>query len=174
MAAALAAMKRGELVSDATVVELVRERAQCLACRCGFLLDGFPRTLDQARALDGILAQVDRHLDAAINFFAPEVLIVERLSGRRVCKQCRTGYHVSNKPPRVTGRCDACGGELVQRDDDRPEAIRTRLRAYAATCDPVLAYYRGQGLLREIDASGDPEEVFAHTREVIQKLGPPA
>ena len=174
MATALAAMKRGELVSDNTVVELVRERAGCLACQYGFLLDGFPRTLEQAHALNGILASVERKLDAAINYFAPEPLIIERLSGRRVCKQCRTGYHVANKPPRVAGRCDACGGELIQRDDDKPEAIRTRLQAYAATCNPVLEYYRRQGLLREIEASGDPEAVFAHTRAVIEKLDPVA
>ena len=174
MATALAAMKRGELVSDNTVVELVRERAGCLACQYGFLLDGFPRTLEQAHALDSILSTVDRKLDAAINYFAPEALIIERLSGRRVCKQCRTGYHVANKPPRVAGRCDACGGELIQRDDDKPEAIRTRLQAYAATCNPVLEYYRRQGLLREIEASGDPEAVFAHTRAVIEKLDPAA
>jgi len=171
MAVALAAMKRGELVSDATVVELVRERAECLSCQYGFLLDGFPRTIDQARALDGILGGVKRTLDAAINYFAPESLIIERLSGRRVCKQCRAGYHVANKPTRVAGVCDACGGELIQRDDDKPEAIRTRLHAYAATCNPVLEYYRKQGLLREIDASGDPETVFAQTRAVVQSLG---
>src|ERR1019366_3871821 len=94
MATALAAMKRGELVSDATVVELVRERAECLSCQYGFLLDGFPRTIDQARALDGILGNVKRKLDAAVNYFAPETLIIERLSRRRVCKQCRAGYHV--------------------------------------------------------------------------------
>jgi len=170
MATALAAMKRGELVSDATVVELVRERADCLSCQYGFLLDGFPRTIDQARALDGILGNVKRKLDAAVNYFAPETLIIERLSGRRVCKQCRAGYHVANKPPRQAGRCDACGGELIQRDDDKPEAIRTRLHAYAATCNPVLEYYRKQGLLREVDASGDPDSVFAQTRAIIQKL----
>ena len=170
MAIALAAMKRGALVSDDTVVELVRERAGCLACKYGFLLDGFPRTIEQAHALDGILGNVKRTIDAAINFFAPETLIIERLSGRRVCKQCRAGYHVANKPPRQPGRCDACGGELIQRDDDKPEAIRTRLQAYAATCNPVLEYYREKGLLREIDASGDPDSVFEQTRKVIQKL----
>ena len=172
MAVALAAMKRGELVSDATVVELVRERIQCLACQYGFLLDGFPRTLEQAHALDAILGAAGRKLDAAINYFAAESVIIERLSGRRVCRQCRTGYHVQNKPPRMAGRCDACGGELIQRDDDKPEAIRTRLHAYATTCEPVLEFYRRQGLLREIDAAGDPEAVFVHTREVIQKLSP--
>jgi len=172
MATALAAMRRGELVSDATVVDLVRERAGCLACENGFLLDGFPRTLDQARALEGILAGIDRRLDAAINYFAAEPVIIERLSGRRVCKQCRTGCHLVYKPPRVAGRCDACGGELMQRDDDKPEAIRIRLHAYAATCDPVLDFYRQQGLLREIDASGDPASVFAVTQTTIQQLTP--
>jgi adenylate kinase len=148
----------------------VRERAGCLACQYGFLLDGFPRTIEQAHALDGILRDVGSKLDAAVNFFAPEALIIERLSGRRVCKQCRTGYHVANKPPRVAGRCDTCGGELIQRDDDKPEAIRTRLHAYAATCNPVLEHYRLQGLLTEIDASGDPESVFAQTRQAIKNL----
>ncbi len=172
MATALGAMRRGELVSDGTVVELVRERVRCLACSYGFLLDGFPRTLDQAQALDEILAGINRTLDGVINYTAPEALIIERLSGRRVCKQCRAGYHVANKPPRVADRCDACGGPLVQRDDDKPAAIRVRLQAYAATCDPVLAYYRAQGLLREIDASRDADTVFTATRAIITKLPP--
>jgi len=170
MAEALAAMKRGDLVSDSTVVELVRERSACLAGKYGFLLDGFPRTLEQAQALEGILASVGARIDGAINYFAAESLIIERLSGRRVCKQCRAGYHVANKPPKVAGKCDACGGELVQRDDDKPEAIRTRLHAYAATCDPVLDYYRKKGLLFEIEASGAPDAVFVRTREVINGL----
>ena len=173
MATALAAMRRGELVSDNTVVELVRERAQCLSCEYGFLLDGFPRTLEQAHALEGILARVERKLDAALNYFAPEAVIIARLSGRRVCPKCRTGYHVANKPPRVADHCDACGTALIQRDDDKPEAIRIRLHAYAATCDPVLEYYRRQGLLREIDASGDPDAVFVQTRAVIDALPAP-
>lgn len=170
MATALAAMKRGELVSDATVVELVRERAECLSCQYGFLLDGFPRTLEQAHALDEMLAAVHRRLDAAINYFAAEPVIIARLSGRRVCRQCRAGYHLENKPPRLAGRCDACGGELIQRDDDKPEAIRTRLQAYAATCGPVLEHYRGRGLLHEIDAAGDPDAVFARTRALFVEL----
>jgi adenylate kinase len=168
MQTALAAMRRGELVSDATVVELVRERAQCLACHHGFLLDGFPRTADQAVALDEMLAQVGRKLDAVLNFVAPEATIIERLSGRRVCRQCRTGYHVANKPPRESGVCDACGGGLIQRDDDKPAAIKVRLQAYAATCNPVLEHYRRKGLLREIDAIGTPEVVFERTRLVLQ------
>jgi len=170
MGVALTAMRRGELVSDATVVELVRERAQCLTCQYGFLLDGFPRTREQALALDGMLAAAGRRLDAAINYFAAESVIIARLSGRRVCRQCRAGYHLENKPPRRAGRCDACGGELIQRDDDKPAAIRIRLQAYAATCDPVLEHYRRQGLLHEIDAAGDPAAVFARTRALFAEL----
>jgi adenylate kinase len=170
MGVALAAMRRGELVSDATVVELVRERAQCLTCPYGFLLDGFPRTRDQALALDAMLAAAGRRLDAAINYFAAESVIIARLSGRRVCRQCRAGYHLQNKPPHLAGRCDVCGGQLIQRDDDQPDAIRVRLRAYTATCDPVLEHYRRQGLLHEIDAAGDPTAVFARTRALFAQL----
>jgi adenylate kinase len=174
MALALAAMRKGELVSDTTVVELVRERAHCLTCPHGFLLDGFPRTVEQARALDAILAQVGRSLDAVIHYGAGQDVIIERLSGRRVCRKCGAGYHLANKPPRVAGRCDACGGALFQRDDDRPEAIRVRLEAYDATVGPVLAHYRERKLLHELDASGTPDEVFSRTRAVLEGIGAPA
>jgi adenylate kinase len=171
MAEALTAMRKGELVSDATVVELVRERAHCLSCPRGFLLDGFPRTVDQARALDKILAQVGRSLDAVIHYGAGQDVIVERLSGRRVCQKCGTGYHLTSKPPRAAGLCDACGGALFQRDDDRPEAIRVRLKAYDATVGPVLAHYRERKLLHDLDASGTPDQVFSLTRAVFEKVG---
>lgn len=170
MANALAAMQRGELVSDAMVDELVRERAACLACEHGFLLDGFPRTLEQAHALDEMLAGLGHGLDAALNYHAAESVIIARLSGRRVCERCHASYHLDHKPPRVPDRCDACGGALVQREDDRPEAIRVRLRAYAATCNPVLAHYRARGLLYEIDAAHGPDRVFAQTLAVIRGL----
>ncbi len=172
MGAALAAMKRGALVSDAMVDELVRERITCLKCEHGFLLDGYPRTLEQAHALDADLAGIGRRLHAAINYFADESEIVARLSGRRVCSQCHASYHLEHKPPRVSGRCDACGGELVHREDDRPKAIRVRLRAYANTCDPVLEHYRKRGLLHEIDAAADAEHVFAETRRLLHRLQP--
>lgn len=164
MQEALAAMHRGELVPDATVVRLVRERIRCLHCSHGFLLDGFPRTVEQAAALEAMLAEVGTTLDGAVFLELGDAEIVARLSGRRVCRDCRANFHLTNKPPRVPGVCDHCGGELVHRDDDRPEAIRTRLAAYHATARPVVEFYRARGLLREIDASGPPGIVFGRVR----------
>lgn len=172
METALAVMRRGGLVSDDTVVELVRERDQCLSCPHGFLLDGFPRTVEQAHSLDDMLAAVNRQLDAVVHYHAAEAVIIERLSGRRVCRQCRAGYHIKYEIPAVADRCNACGGELFQRDDDKPEAIRVRLQAYLATVGPVLALYRSRGLLREINASGSPDAVYHRTRAVLQAIHP--
>lgn len=171
MAAALAAMKRGELVSDATVDDIVRERARCLACDYGFLLDGYPRTLEQAHTLDDLLASLGHRVDAALHFFAAEPVIVARLSGRRVCRRCHASYHVELHPPHVPGKCDACGGDLMHREDDQPEAIRVRLKAYAATSGPVLEHFRAAGLLREIAAAADPDQVFGRARAAILALG---
>lgn len=161
MAAALATMRHGGLVSDAVVVSLVRERLGCLHCRHGFLLDGFPRTADQARELETMLAAVGTRLDRVILLDAEEPTIIHRLSGRRVCATCRANWHVESHPPAVDGVCDVCGGQLIQRDDDRPETIHTRLEAYHATADAVIAFYRERGLLVSIDAGAPPAEVFA-------------
>jgi adenylate kinase len=173
LAAAQETMRQGGLVDDATVVALVRERVRCLACVHGFLLDGFPRTVEQARALDGMLAQVGRRLDAVLHYRAADEVIVQRLSGRRVCAACRANYHVALQPPREADRCDRCGGELVRRSDDREDSIRVRLDAYHATVDDVLAHYAAQGVLREIDARGTPEEVFAATVAVLGPVATP-
>lgn len=167
MQEALGAMKRGELVSDATVVNLVRERVGCLCCAHGFLLDGFPRTRDQAEALDGMLAAAGTRLDAVINYTAAEEEILARVGGRRVCRRCKRGYHLDHKAPRTPGVCDACGGELYQRDDDRAEAVHTRLEAYRATARPVVEFYRAKGVLHEIDAHGSPGQVFEKTHAVL-------
>lgn len=169
MKSALGNMQRGELVPDETVIEMVRERLGCLKCDYGFLLDGFPRTLPQAEVLDGILKNVSLKLDAVLSFELPTEQVVARLTGRRTCRACKTTFHVVNKPPRVEGRCDQCGGELYQRDDDQPESIRTRLRAYEATAEPLKAYYRSQNLLLSISADGPPEEVFSRTMELLRR-----
>lgn len=174
MAEALATMRRGGLVSDDTVVALVRERVRCLCCHHGFLLDGFPRTVDQARALDAMLAGVGTQLDRVILLDADEPTIVHRLSGRRVCATCRANWHIESHPTRIDGVCDTCGGALIQRDDDRPETIHVRLEAYHAAADAVIGFYRDRGLLATIDASAPPAEVFARIVAALPGAAPGA
>jgi len=169
MGEALAAMGRGELVRDETILRIVSERVRCLVCAHGFLLDGFPRTRLQAEELGEILAFRGRTIDAVLDITLPDDAIVERLQGRRVCRGCGAIYHAVNRPPAKEGICDACGGEVYQRGDDRPEAIRVRLRAYHETADGVESYYRDRGILIEIDGRGTPDEVFARTEAALSK-----
>lgn len=164
---ALEYMRRGELVPDATVLAMVRERKNCLRCQGGFLLDGFPRTVAQAEALTRLLAEEQMTLDGVINYELPLEAIVERLSGRRTCTQCKAVYHVTTLPPRVPGVCDRCGGPLFQREDDRPEAIRVRMETYQKSTVPLTDYYRRQGLLVPVSAEGSPEEIVARTLEAL-------
>jgi adenylate kinase len=162
LAAALGHIRRGELVPDATVLDLVRERHACLRCRGGFLLDGFPRTIAQAEALDRLLAAEDVLLDSALRYELPLERLVARLTGRHWCRSCRAVFHVDARPPRTEGLCDACGGRLERREDDHPQAVRIRMRAYESETQPLAEHYRRQGLLRVVSAEGSPEEV--HTR----------
>jgi adenylate kinase len=167
---ALDAMRRGELVSDELVVSMVQERTGCLRCRGGFLLDGFPRTVPQAEALDVILKDQGVELDAVISFDLPLEEIVDRLSGRRTCSQCKAVFHATALPPQVEGVCDHCGGTLVQRDDDRPESIRVRMRAYQESTEPLLQYYRSDDRLLNIPAHGSPEEILSRSLQALQSL----
>ena len=167
MQQALAAMKQGALVSDEIVIALVRERLGCMSCTHGFLLDGFPRTQEQALALDTMLSEIGVKLDAAVNFMADDAEIVSRISGRRVCRACKKTFNLELSPPRVPGVCDACGGQLYQRDDDRPEAVSTRLVHYHATAKPVLDFYRSRGLLHEIPVAATPQQTFERTHKVL-------
>jgi adenylate kinase len=164
---ALRAIDRGELVPDDVVVELVRERAACLRCSRGFLLDGFPRTVPQADAFDTLLASEDVTLDAAVYYDLPIELAIARIGGRRVCAGCKAVYHVPMQPPAVEGVCDRCCGALEQRSDDRPRAVRVRMRAYEASTLPLLDYYRRRGLLCVVSAEGDPETVFVRTQHAL-------
>ncbi len=163
MREALESMTRGELVHDRTVIELVYERARCLSCRGGFILDGFPRTVNQAWALDGMFAERRIHLDAVINYDLSDHELVERLSGRRVCPQCKAVFHTAFRPPARAGACDDCGAGLVQREDDQPDSIRLRLQLYRESIIALLHYYREQKLLFTVSAHGTPGEVFART-----------
>jgi adenylate kinase len=158
--AALEYMKRGELVPDTTVLDMVRERVRCLTCPGGFLLDGFPRTVVQAEALGALLKQQDVFLEAVLSYELPIDQVVARLSGRRTCGGCKAVFHVTARPSKVEGVCDHCGGKLYQREDDRPEAIRVRMEAYERSTAPLIAYYQRQGLLVSISADGSPEQIY--------------
>jgi adenylate kinase len=167
MATALDHMRRGELVPDCTVWELVRERSQCLHCRGGFILDGFPRTLLQAESLRKLMQDEHIVLDAVVNYQLPLAEIVERLSGRRTCEQCKAVYHVTRQPSRVYGTCDHCGSRLLQRDDDRPESVRVRMETYERSTAPLIEFYGALGVLLPVAATGSPEEIYARTAESL-------
>lgn len=144
-------MDAGGLVPDEVVIGIVRERLQQADCGNGFILDGFPRTVAQADALQGTLVAMGRQLDRVVSLTVDADALVERLTGRRTCRACGRGFHVTFDPPRVAGRCDACAGELYQRDDDQEETIRRRLSVYAEQTSPLIDYYRVAGLLSELD-----------------------
>jgi adenylate kinase len=165
--AALDYMKRGELVPDTTVLDIVRERVSCLTCQSGFLLDGFPRTVVQAEALTQILKEQNISLDAVISYDLPIDRIVSRLSGRRTCSNCKAVFHVTTRPPATEGICDHCGGKLYQREDDQPEAIRVRMQAYEKSTAPLAEYYQRAGILVPISAEGKPEEIYSKTLEAL-------
>lgn len=163
MTRALEFMRRGELVPDETVLQLVSERAGCLRCRGGFLLDGFPRTVAQAEALAQVLTEQKVSLDAVLSYDLPLDQIVARLSGRRTCSVCKAVFHVDTLRPKVAGICDHCGSGLYQREDDRPEAIRVRMDAYEKSTSPVLDYYRRRDLLVSVAAEGTPDQIYERT-----------
>jgi adenylate kinase len=170
MKAALEYMRRGDLVPDTTVWEMVRERSGCILHCGGFILDGFPRTLAQAAALQELLDQDRIQLSAVVNYELPLEEIVQRLSGRRTCKECKSVYNVAERPPKVEGVCDHCGGKLLQRDDDRPEAVKVRMEAYERSTAPLIEFYKNLGVLLPIAARGAPEEIATRTVDRLAEL----
>ena len=156
-------MRRGELVPDATVWQMICERIECLRCAGGFILDGFPRTLAQAELLTSLLNKEGLQLDAVVSYELPEAEVIARLSGRRTCKQCRTAFHITDRPPQLAGICDRCGGGLFQRDDDQPESIKVRIAAYKQQTAPLIDFYGRAGILVQVAANGTPEEICART-----------
>lgn len=165
--AAVDFMHRGELVPDSTVLDLVTERMRCLRCEGGFLLDGFPRTVAQAKALDHLLKQQKLKLDAVLSYELPIEHIVARLSGRRTCPDCKAVFHVEARPPKLPGICDHCGAKLYQREDDRPESIRVRMHAYETSTAPLADFYRRRKLLLPISADGTPEDIFERSLRAL-------
>lgn len=167
MSRALEYMLRGELVPDEIVLGLVSERSGCLRCRGGFLLDGFPRTVAQAEALETILARENVSLGAVLSYELPLEKIIARLSGRRTCSICKAVFHVETRPPKMQGICDRCGAALYQREDDRPESVRVRMDAYHKSTAPLADFYRRKGLLLAIPAEGAPEQICERTLAVL-------
>jgi adenylate kinase len=159
-------MTRGELVPDEVVIEIAKQKLQEVG-QGGFLFDGFPRTVAQAEALDAVLAELNMPLDAVVSLAVPDEELVKRLSGRRVCSSCGAPFHVDTMPENMA-KCEACGGEIVQRADDNPESVRNRLKVYAAQTSPLINYYRDKGILVEIDAVGPIDEVFSR---LVKALG---
>ena len=162
----------GKLVPDEIVIGILGERIAKPDCRDGFVLDGFPRTIPQAEALADLLEAGNQPLDAVIYYTAPESVVVERLSGRRMCKQCGTNFHVKFNPPSQEGVCDKCGGELYQRSDDNPDTIRERLQVYLDSTSGLVKYYMDKGLLVEISAEAAPDEIEKRTMSSLDQIRP--
>ena len=163
-------MDAGELVPDEVIVKMAGERLQEEDAQDGFILDGFPRTIEQAKALDRQLSDHGRRVTAALLIDVPDEEVVRRLSGRRVCVKSGHNYHVEFDPPKHEGVCDQDGSRLIQRDDDKPEVIRNRLRVYHDQTEPLVDFYDEQGLMRRIDGTRDPADVHDHIRAVIATL----
>ena len=161
-------MDKGALIPDEVVIGVVKERVEKPDCIGGFILDGFPRTLDQARALDSLLKDMGEGIDHVVVIDVPDDDLVRRLSGRRTCRNCGYMYHVEFNPPKKPGICDKCGGELYQRDDDKEETIRNRLKTYHAQTEPIINFYSKKGLVRKIDGTGSMKEV---EEEIKREIG---
>ncbi len=164
-------MDAGSLVPDNVIVDVMRERITKSDCAKGYILDGFPRTLGQAHALDALLATMDQPLTAVIALTVPDDEVVVRLAGRRTCTACATGYHVKFHPPTTANVCDKCGAALYQRDDDNETTIRARLGVYEAQTSPLISYYRELGLMHEVNGVGSLEEIFDAICSLIDKSG---
>jgi len=160
-------MDKGELVPDDVTVKMVLERIGRPDCADGFLLDGFPRTIPQAEALDKALASESKAIDNAISVAVPNEELIKRLSGRWICRNCQAPFHMVDAPPKEAGKCDHCGGELYQRDDDNETTVRNRLDVYSKQTAPLIDYYRGQGKLLEVNGN---QPVEAVTKEMLAAL----
>ena len=161
-------MDQGLLVPDELVCDLVVDRIKQDDCKKGFILDGFPRTIPQAKSLDAALEQINEAMDYAVDLEVDDEVIVERMGGRRACLECGATYHVVNMPPAKEGVCDRCGAKLVLRDDDQPETVKKRLSVYHEQTAPLIQYYKEKGILVQFDGSLKPDEVFI---QIVNKIG---
>lgn len=164
---AKACMDKGDLVPDSVVIGIVEERIQQPDCAKGYMLDGFPRTVPQAEALDGMLQNLSSQIDHVVSIEVANEELVGRLTGRRTCRDCGVGFHVMFDPPEQEGVCDKCGGELYQRDDDNVETVTSRLEVYESQTLPLIDYYTAQEKIRPIDGVGDIKEIFGRVTQVL-------
>jgi adenylate kinase len=163
-------MDKGELVPDNIVIKMVEERLAENDCKGGFILDGFPRTLEQARKLARLLKKKKLDLDTVISIEVSDNEVVKRLSGRRTCQKCGTMYHVIFNPPLNEGICDKCGGELYQRDDDQEDTIRTRLQVYHDQTAPLIKYYNEKAKLQKVDGLGSIDDIFSRIQKLLSGI----
>lgn len=161
-------MDKGELVPDAVTIQIVEDRLQKEDCRDGFLLDGFPRNVEQADALKEVLRKLGKKVDLALNIDVASEELIARLTGRRVCRSCGASFHVLFQAPKEEGVCDFCHGELYQRDDDSLETVKNRLDVYEAQTAPLIAYYRNEGSLKDVDGAQDVDVVFKEIVSIIR------
>lgn len=161
-------MDQGALVPDELTCDLVMDRIQQDDCKNGFVLDGFPRTIPQAEALYAALGKINEKMDYAIDVDVPDENIVNRMSGRRACLNCGATYHLISIPPKVEGICDRCGSEIVLREDDKPETVQKRLKVYHEQTQPLIDYYKNQGILKSVDGTQPMDEVF---KAIVTILG---
>lgn len=153
-------MDQGQLVPDEIVIGIIEERLKSKECEAGFILDGFPRTIAQAKALKAILDRIGKKIDLVLNLQVDSEELIRRLTGRRTCKECGAMYHVFFSPSKKEGVCDRCGGQLYQREDDNEETIRARLKEYERQTAPLIQYYEVEKVLQSIQGKGGPEEIF--------------
>ena len=161
-------MDKGELVPDELTVRILLDRVGRDDCKNGYVLDGFPRTIPQATVLDNEVAKLGEKIDYAIDVEVPDENIIRRMGGRRACPKCGATYHVEHIPPKKEGICDTCGSELVLRDDDKPETVKSRLEVYHKQTQPLIDHYSKQNILRTVDGTKDMKEVFANIEKLLE------
>ena len=162
-------MDKGELVPDDITIAMLLDRIHKEDCKNGYILDGFPRTIPQAEALKEALAKKDEKIDLALDVEASDELIIKRMAGRRTCPACGAIYHIVTLPPKTEGICDRCGADLIQRKDDNEETVKNRLKIYHEITEPLISYYKKEGILEEIDGAEDLDKVFEKVKTIIRQ-----
>lgn len=162
-------MDKGELVPDDITIAMLLERIHKEDCKNGYILDGFPRTIPQAEALKEALAKKDEKIDLALDVEASDELIIKRMAGRRTCPACGAIYHIVTLPPKTEGICDRCGADLIQRKDDNEETVKNRLKIYHEVTEPLISYYKKEGILEEIDGAEELDKVFEKVKRIIHE-----